>query len=126
MRKWAAVALVLVVAATGVLLVQFQQSANRMIIARLEEVRETLSQQRGRNADLNSQIVTLNERVGRLEADNSDLRRQLAVLLRRKPAEVASITLPPVLEAIPLAPVAAPPVATAETIILEPVPITWA
>ena len=126
MRKWPAIALVLIVAATGLFLVQVQFSANRMINARLEEVRDALYQQRARNGDLTSQIATLNERVGHLEADNRELRRQLAVLLRRKPAEVASITLPPVLEAVPLAPVAAPAVAAAETIILEPVPITWA
>ena len=126
MRKWAAVAIVLVVAATGLFLISVQRSANRMILARLEEVRESLYQQRVRNAELNGQIATLTERVGRLETDNRDLRRQLAMLLRRKPAEVASLAVPPALHAVPLAPIAAPSVASAESIVIEPVPITWA
>jgi hypothetical protein len=124
MRTLAAITLVLVVAGMGLLVVRSQQSANRMIVARLEEVRDALREQTLRNSELSGQVATLSERVGRLEADNRDLRRQLAALLKRKPAQVAAIALPP-LTAMPLMPIAEPSIASAERFVLEPVAITW-
>lgn len=124
MRKFAAIMLMLVAAATGLLLVDLQLRANRVIVARLEEVRDALHQQARRNGELAEQVAALTERVGRLEADNRDLRKQLTALLRRKPAEVAAIALPP-LNAIPLMPIAEPSIASAEPFVLEPIPISW-
>jgi len=77
-------------------------------------------------------VTALVERVGRLEAENRELRRRLASLSalsevegRRKPVDAASV-VPAPLEAIPLAPLAAPSAARAGPIILETIPITWA
>lgn len=125
MRKAAAVAIVLVVAVTGVSLIRSQQFANRMILARLDEVRDSLQAQRVRAGELQSQVTTLTDRVAKLEADNFELRRQIAALLKRKPVEIGSLALPPVLEAMPLVPMAPPSLATAEAMVVEPLPITW-
>jgi len=126
MRTLAAGALLVAVIALAVYAVRLQQAANREILSRLGDVQAALREQTARAGDLADQVTALAERVGRLEADNRDLRRQVAMLLRRKPAEVASVVLPPPLEGIPIAPLAAPSVATAEPIVLETIPITWA
>lgn len=133
MRNLAAGALIVAVIALAVYVVRQQQGANREILARLGDVQASLREQTARAGDLSNQVTALAERVGRLEADNRDLRRRLASLPalsdvegRRKPAEVAAVVLPSPLEAIPIAPFAAPSVATAELIVIEPIPITWA
>jgi hypothetical protein len=122
----AAGALLLAVIALAVYAVRQQQAANREILARLGDVQSSLREQTARAGELADQVTALAERVGRLEADNRDLRREVAMLLRRKPAEVASVVLPSPLEGIPLAPLAPPSVASAELIVIEPIPITWA
>lgn len=133
MRTLAAGALLVAVIALAVYAVRQQQAANREILSRLGDVQAALREQTARAGDLADQVTALAERVGRLEADNRDLRRRLASLPalsevegRRKPAAVASVVLPPPLEGIPIAPLAAPSVATAAPIVLETIPITWA
>ena len=134
MRTLAAGALLVAVIALAVYAVRQQQAANREILSRLGDVQAALREQTARAGDLANQVTALAGRVGRLEAENRDLRRRLALLpalsevegLRRKPAEVASFVLPPPLEGIPIAPLAAPSVVSAEPIILETIPITWA
>ena len=135
MRILAAAALVLTVAALGLYAFRQQQAANREILSRLDDVRSSLREQSRQSAELASQVTTLSERVARLEADNRDLRRQLARLMNRKPIEVATLTLPVdavasakvsrPLDAIPLAPMAEHSIAVSEPILIEPVPITW-
>lgn len=103
-----------------------QQFASRMILARLDEVRSSLRNEAVRSAALADQVTALSERVARLETDNRDLRRQLARLLSRKPVEVAVLTIPRPLDAIPLAPLAEHSIAEASEVFIEPIPITWA
>jgi hypothetical protein len=126
MRTLAAGALLVAVIALAVYAVRQQQAANREILSRLGDVQAALREQTTRAGDLADQVTALAERVGRLEADNRDLRRQVAMLRRRKPAEIASVVLPRPLEGIPIALLAAPSVAIAEPIVLETIPITWA
>jgi hypothetical protein len=103
-----------------------QQAANREILSRLDDVRSALRDEGTKSAELADQVSALSERVARLEADNRDLRRQLARLLSRKPVEVAIMTIPRPLDAIPLAPLAEHSFAEAPEITIEPIPITWA
>jgi len=126
MRTLAAGALLVAVIALAVYVVRQQQTANHEILSRLGDVQAALREQTARAGDLANQVTALAERVGRLETDNRDLRRQVAMLLRRKPAEVAAVVLTLPLEGIPIAPLAAPSVAIAEPIVLETIPITWA
>ncbi len=126
MRILAAAALAFAVIALGVYAVRQQEAANHEILSRLGDVQASLREQTARAGDLANQVTALAERVGKLEADNRDLRRQIAMLMRRKPAEVATLMLPRPLDATPLAPLASPSIATAEPIILETIPITWA
>ena len=95
MRGAAAGILVLAIAALALYAVRDQRNANREILARLDEMRGTLREQSQRSAELAGQVAALTERVGRLEADNRDLRSQIAKLLNRKPvADVAALVLP--------------------------------
>ena len=126
MRILAAGAIALAVIALALYAVRQQQAANHEILTRLTDVQSSLREQTARAGELANQLTALAERVGKLEADNHDLRRQIAMLMRRKPAEVAAITAIKPLDAIALAPIASPSIATAEPIVLEPIPITWA
>jgi len=129
MRTLAAAALLLTVAALGLYAFRQQQAANREILVRLDDVRSALRDQTRQSIELANQVTALSERVERLETDNRDLRRQLAMLIRRKPIEVAAIALPRPLDAIPLTPLAElAPRSFSEggPILIEPIPITWA
>lgn len=122
----AAGALVLAIAALGLYAVRQQQAANREILSRLDEVRSALRDEAARSGELATQVTALSERVARLETDNRDLRRQLARLLNRKPIEVALMTPPRPLDAIPLAPLAEHSTVESTGVLIEPIPITWA
>ena len=129
MRSLAAAALVLTVAALGLYAFRQQQAANREILSRLDEVRSALREENRQTTELANQVTALSERVARLETDNRDLRRQLTRLMNRKPIEVAAVTLPRPLDAIPLTPLAGlAPGSFSEgaPILIEPIPITWA
>ena len=126
MRGIAAGVLILATAGLAVYALRGQQAANREILARLDEMRGTLRDQSQRSTELAGQVATLTERVGRLEEDNRDLRRQISRLLARKPIEAAALTPPRLLDAIPLAPIAGHSIASPEPFIVEPIPITWA
>ena len=125
MRTLAAGVLIVSVAALGLYAVRQQQQANREILSRLDDVRAALRDEAAKSSGLADQVTALSERVARLEADNRDLRRQIARLLNRKPIEVAARPLPPI-EAIPLAPFAEPQSVAASGVFIEPIPITWA
>ena len=107
-----------------------QQTANHEILSRIDDVRSALRDEAARSSGLTDQVTALSERVARLESDNRDLRRQLARLLNRKPIEVASMTLPRPLDAIPLAPIAELARRSfsegGSGVFIEPIPITWA
>jgi hypothetical protein len=126
MRIPAAGALAIAVIALAIYAVRQQQAANHEILSRLGDVQSALREQAARAGDLAGQVTALAERIDKLEIDNRDLRRQVAMLLRRQPADVAILTLPRALDAVALAPFAAPSIAVAEPIIVEPIPITWA
>jgi hypothetical protein len=123
----AAVALLLLaLAAAGLLAWREQQAANRAVLARLDEAGAALSDQSRRTRELADQVTALGERVGRLEADNRDLRRQLARVLRSRPTEVAALSTPaPVLNATALAPLAEHQALAEPAVVVEPLPITW-
>ena len=104
-RNGAAVGLVLIAVSLAYYAVRQQQAANGEILSRLGEVQSALREQSRRAAELADHVSALTERVGRLEADNRDLRRQVTALLRRKPAaEVAINVMPLPLEVGSLAP----------------------
>jgi len=106
--------------------VRQQQAANREILSRLGDVQSALRDQSLRAAELGDQVSALAERVGRLEAENRDLRRQVAALLRRKPsAEVAINVLPQPLDAAARAPFAEHSSVADPLPLIEPIPITW-
>ena len=126
MRGVAAGVLVLAIATLGLYAFREQQTANREILARLDDLRGALGDQSQRSAELAGQVAALTDRVAQLETDNRDLRAQIRRLLDRKRVDVAALTLPRPLEAIPLAPVAGHSIASSEPFVLEPIPITWA
>jgi hypothetical protein len=113
---------------SGVAYVTFrqQQAATHEILSRLDDVRSTLREQSQVASTLSSQVEALTDRVGRLEADNRDLRNQIAALMRRKPLDVASAGLPTPLASNPLTPFAEHSIAVTRQTVLETLPITWA
>lgn len=103
-----------------------QRAANAAILAKLDSVQSALGDEARRSRELAGQVSALTERVAGLERDNRDLRRRLAALLSRKPAEVASLPLLLPLELAPLVPYAPPMEAAAPAVMVETLPITWA
>ena len=87
----------LLVAAVADYEVREQRLANARILARLDEVRDSLASQPYRSSELSAQLGELTKRLAQLEDDNRRLRRELSTQLRRKP-EIAALTVTPPLE----------------------------
>jgi hypothetical protein len=126
MRGLAAGVLVLAIGALALYAVRDQRNATREILARLDDLRGALRDESQRSAELAGQVSALTERVAGLEADNRDLRSQIAKLLNRRPVEVAAAALPAPLAAAALAPIAEHSIAESSLVVSEPIPITWA
>jgi hypothetical protein len=124
----AALAVIVLVTIGGLTFLVFEQrTANQQILTELARYRRSIDQQITTSRDLSDQISSLSGRIVELERDNKDLRRQLAILQRRRPAPVASLTSPtPLLESLTHPLYAEHVTAEEPATLVATLPITWA
>jgi hypothetical protein len=127
-RTSALLAAALAVLVVGLSFLVFEQrTANQRILSELDRYRISIDLQTSTARGLTDQIASLSGRIVELERDNKDLRRQLVLLQRRRPAQVASLASPtPLLESLTHPLYTEHATAEEPATLVATLPITWA